>query len=353
MKSYFPFFVGLLLLALTAPVQAQIFAKPANREETTLNDSYRCLKEIMDIPVNSIPEALFNKADGVAIFPGLVKGSFVIGGQHGYGIFIVKNKEGKWEAPRFASMSGGSIGFQAGIQSADIILIFCTPRSVQAALDGDFTIGADASVAAGPVGRQAMASTNYEFNSELYSYSRSRGLFLGVAVDGCVLRIDEKTNRNYYANGVTEPARNVVELVASYVKKAGQENSPNAEASPVAPAPETLEAPNSVASQMPVVDPLQTPAATAPNAQMTDREAARVLLVPAHENLMKILEPEWQKWLALPPEALTPGSTEVTPNLQSLYDRLEKVAADPKYAELTARPEFDRVRGLLKVYLGK
>jgi lipid-binding SYLF domain-containing protein len=348
MKSYFPFFVGLLLLALTAPVQAQIFAKPANREETTLNDSYRCLKEIMDIPVNSIPEALFNKADGVAIFPGLVKGSFVIGGQHGYGIFIVKNKEGKWEAPRFASMSGGSIGFQAGIQSADIILIFCTPRSVQAALDGDFTIGADASVAAGPVGRQAMASTNYEFNSELYSYSRSRGLFLGVAVDGCVLRIDEKTNRNYYANGVTEPARNVVELVASYVKKAGQENSPNAEASPVAPAPETLEAPNSVASQIPASDPI---APATPN--MTDREAARVLLVPAHEKLMQLLEPEWQKWLELPPEAKTPGSTELTPALQTLYDRLEKVRSDPKYTELASLPEFDRVRSLLKLYLGK
>lgn len=350
MRSYFSLLLGLLVLAIAVPVQAQLLAKPANREETTLNDSYRCLKEIMEIPANAIPESLFGKAEGVAIFPNLVKGSFVIGGQHGYGILIVKNSEGKWEAPRFLSMSGGSIGFQAGIQAADVILIFCTQRSVKAALDGDFTIGADASVAAGPVGRQAMASTNYEFNSELYSYSRSRGLFLGVAVDGCVLRIDEKTNRNYYTNGIPAPARSVVELVDSYVKEDGQAQSPNAEASSVAPASETLEAPNSVASQMPVSDPFSAPAADTP---MTDREAARVLLVPAHENLMKILEPEWQKWLALPPEALKPGSTEVTPNLQTLYDRIEKVSADPKYAELTARPEFDRVRGLLKVYLGK
>ncbi|MCR5162963.1 MAG: lipid-binding SYLF domain-containing protein [Thermoguttaceae bacterium] len=351
MKSYFSLFVGLLLLALTVPAQAQLFAKPANREETTLNDASRCLKEIMEIPANSIPEALFEKAEGVAIFPNLVKGSFVIGGQHGYGILVVKNSEAKWEAPRFLSMSGGSIGFQAGIQAADVILIFCTQRSVKAALDGDFTIGADASVAAGPVGRQAMASTNYEFNSELYSYSRSRGLFLGVAVDGCVLKIDEKTNRNYYVNGIPAPARSVVELIDSYVKEDGQAQAPNAETSPVAPAPETLEAPNSVSSQLPASsDPLPPPPA---DVQMTDREAARVLLVPAHENLMKILDPEWQKWLALPPEAQTPGSTEVTPNLQSLYDRLEKVAADPKYAELTARPEFDRVRSLMKVYLGK
>ena len=348
MKSYFSLFLGLLLLAVTVPAQAQLLGRAANREETTLNDSYRCLKEIMEIPVNSIPESLFEKADGVAIFPNLVKGSFVIGGQHGYGIFIVKNEEGKWEAPRFLSMSGGSIGFQAGIQAADVILIFCTPRSVKAALDGDFTIGADASVAAGPVGRQALASTNYEFNSELYSYSRSRGLFLGVAVDGCVLKIDEKTNRNYYANGVPDPARNVVQLVASYVNKSAQKNEPNPNVPIVDPAPETLEAPNSVASQSPSLAP--PPVEDAP---MTDREAARVLLVPAHENLMKILDPEWQKWLALPPEAMTPGNTEVTPNLQSLYDRLEKVAADPKYAELTARPEFDRVRSLMKVYLGK
>lgn len=349
MKQFlFSFFLGLLLLAFTLPAQAQLIRRDANREETTLNDAYRCLKEIMEIPVNSIPETLFEKAEGVAIFPGLVKGSFVIGGQHGYGILIVKNSEGKWEAPRFLSMSGGSIGFQAGIQAADVILMFCTQRSVKAALDGDFTIGADASVAAGPVGRQALASTNYEFNSELYSYSRSRGLFLGVAVDGCVLRIDEKANRNYYANGVPDPARKVVELTASYVKDGGLSDGANMGSSPVAPAPETLEVPNSVASQSPAPVPAQ-PA----DVQMTDREAARVLLVPAHENLMKILDPEWQKWLALPPEALTPGSTEVTPNLQTLYDRLEKVSADPKYAELTARPEFDRVRTLMKLYLGK
>lgn len=346
MKTYFPLFVPLLLLAFTLPAEAQLLRRDPNREEKTLNDSYRCLDEIMRIPVNAIPESLFEKAEGVAIFPGLVKGSFVIGGQHGYGILIVKNSEGQWQFPRFLAMTGGSIGFQAGIQSADIILIFCTQRSVKAALDGDFTIGADASVAAGPVGRQASASTNYEFNSEIYSYSRSRGLFLGVAVDGCVLRIDEKTNQNYYANGIPDAARKVVELTASYAKKPGQ--GANVENPAVAPASESLEAPNSVASQIPASDPI---APATPN--MTDREAARVLLVPAHEKLMQLLEPEWQKWLELPPEAKTPGSTELTPALQTLYDRLEKVCSDPKYTELASLPEFDRVRSLLKLYLGK
>jgi len=344
MKFYLSILFPLFLLAMTVSAQAQLLGRIPSREETILNDSYRCLNEIMAIPASGIPEGLFAKAEGVAIFPGLIKGSFFIGGQHGNGVLIVKNEEGGWQAPRFLQMSGGSFGFQAGLQSADIILVFCTQRSVQAALDGDFTIGGDASVAAGPVGRQALASTNYQFNSEIYSYSRSRGLFLGVAVDGCVLHIDEDVNLNYYASGIPEPARRVTLLTAEYARKAQQ---PTPEDGNPAQVP--------AQSQTPAVSPAPTTLGTAnqPSPQMTDQEAARVLLIPAHEDLMKILEPEWQKWLALPPEARIAGNNTQTPALQTLYERLEKVNSDSKYAELVARPEFDRVYHLLKLYLGK
>lgn len=329
-----------VLISTTPTIHAQLLRRIAGREETIITDSYRCLNEIMEIPAKSIPVALFEKAEGIAIFPGLVKGSFIVGAQHGSGVLIVKNDEGKWDAPRFLEMTGGSVGFQAGIQSADIILIFCTRRSVEAALSDQFTIGADASVAAGPLGRQASASTNVQLSSEIYSYSRSRGIFLGVALDGCVLNLDENATQRYYTNGITPSATNLVHLAAGYVQR---EDAQNVELS------NTLES----NSEGKLVANENLPNAEPPVQQ--DREAARRLLVTAHESLMKILEPEWQQWLALPPEVLQPvsvtGAMPPTPALLTLQTRFEQIANDPKYAKLVARPEFTQTKLLLTLYL--
>lgn len=186
-----------------------------NREATLVSDSAVVVREIMEIPVKSIPLSLFQQAEGMAIFPSIMKGGFILGVQHGEGTLLVKDKNGQWEYPRFVTLTGGSLGFQAGVQSADIILIFCTRRSVESALAGRFTIGADASVAAGPVGRQTSAATDYQFTAEIYSYSRSRGLFLGAAIDGSAM---ELTATEYYKNGVPKEAQDLVNLIAGYAK---------------------------------------------------------------------------------------------------------------------------------------
>ncbi len=342
---FFRVFWGLLfavsfLASATPMAHAQLLRRIAGREEKIIADSHRCLNEIMEIPVKSIPVALFEKAEGIAIFPGLVKGSFIVGAQHGSGVLIVKNDNGKWEAPRFLEMTGGSVGFQAGIQAADIILIFCTRRSVEAAMSDQFTIGADASVAAGPLGRQASASTNFQLSSEIYSYSRSRGIFLGVALDGCVLNIDEGATQRYYANGITPSATNLVHLAAGYTQRKDAQNAEFSDKLEVEPDGNIFE--NGAAHD-------------AGSLAQQNREATRRLLVTSHESLMKILEPEWRQWLALPPETLQPATTEeFAPSsaILTLQTRFQQIANDPKYTELAARPEFTQTKLLLSLYLG-
>jgi lipid-binding SYLF domain-containing protein len=142
-------------------------------------------------------------AYAIAVIPDVIKAGFVIGGRHGLGLIAVKTPDGTWSNPSFVSMSGGSIGFQAGVSSTDVILVFRTQRGVDSIVHGKFTLGADASVAAGPVGRVAQAATDAQLKAEIYSYSRSRGLFAGVALDGSVMAIDNDANQAVYGEGVT------------------------------------------------------------------------------------------------------------------------------------------------------
>src|SRR5262249_16811056 len=137
-------------------------------------------------------------AQGIAVVPGLIKGGFVVGVRHGRGIVIVKDDNGNWRAPSFITITGGSIGWQAGVQATDVVLVFKTRKSIQGLLSGKFTIGADASAAAGPVGREASAATDATLRAEIYSYSRSRGLFAGAAIDGSMISIDNPLTATYY-----------------------------------------------------------------------------------------------------------------------------------------------------------
>lgn len=207
-KSFFVL-VGIFLLSNSAWSQ--------NRETNTVNDSIIVLNEIMKIPAKGIPTSLFRKAEGIAIFPGMMKGGFIVGIQRGNGLLAVKNNDGIWEYPRFATLTSGSVGFQAGVQSADVILFLCSRRSVESMLAGKFTIGADANVAAGPVGRETSATTDIQLTSEIYSYSRSRGVFLGVSIDGSVIEIDQKAVSTYYQSGVPEEAQNLINSILGYV----------------------------------------------------------------------------------------------------------------------------------------
>lgn len=192
-------FVLLLSLFLLLPVIA--FA--GEKEDKRANDASRVLSEILRIPEDSIPSKLLSEAQAIAVIPDVVKAGFVVGGRRGKGLIAVRGSDGTWSNPSFIVLTGGSIGFQAGVQSADVILVFRSTRGVDSIVNGKFTLGGDASVAAGPVGRSAQASTDEQLKAEIYSYSRARGLFAGISIDGAVLQIDKKANAAIYGQDTT------------------------------------------------------------------------------------------------------------------------------------------------------
>ncbi len=168
------------------------------KEEELVRSSIQVLEEIMSIPEQAIPPALLNNAQGIAIFPSMIKAGFILGGRYGTGVTVIRRKDGTWSNPVFFRSFGGSLGFQAGAQSIDVILVFKTPRSLDYISSGKFTLGGDISVAAGPVGRHAEASTDTQLRAEIYSYSRSRGLFAGVSLTGSSIQVDYQANSAFY-----------------------------------------------------------------------------------------------------------------------------------------------------------
>ena len=192
-------FIVLLSLFLLMPITA--FA--GQKENDRANDASRVLSEILKIPEDSIPIKLLNEAQAIAVIPDVVKLGFVIGGRRGKGLIAIRGEDGTWSNPSFIILTGGSFGFQAGVQSADVILVFRNAKGVDSIVNGKFTLGADASVAAGPVGRSAQASTDEQLKAEIYSYSRARGLFAGISIDGAVMQIDKKANAAVYGREAT------------------------------------------------------------------------------------------------------------------------------------------------------
>jgi lipid-binding SYLF domain-containing protein len=196
MRSFF-FALSLSLLVGTAT------AADGPPHETRAADASRVLSEIQKIPEDSIPSRMLSEAEAIAVFPDVVKAGFVVGGRRGKGLISVRGEDGTWSNPAYVTLTGGSFGFQAGVQSADVILVFRSRRGIDNIVKGKFTLGADASVAAGPVGRSAQASTDEKLKAEIYSYSRARGLFAGVALDGARMSIDHKSNQAAYGDGTT------------------------------------------------------------------------------------------------------------------------------------------------------
>lgn len=178
---------------LFSTVQAQ------NKQEQKLDASTRVLQEFGKMR-ESIPKQLLQKTEGIIIIPGLINAGFVIGGKRGKGIAMVKNENGTWSNPVFLTMTGGSFGFQAGIQSVDLVLIFLNKTSLLEIGKSSFTLGGDISVAAGPVGRTSSAGTDSKLESEVYSYSRSKGLFAGISLSGSSLDIDQTANNAFYGD---------------------------------------------------------------------------------------------------------------------------------------------------------
>ena len=193
----------LVAIAFALLTMTTLTAQAGEEENKRAENSIRVLKEIMMAPDKRVPSSLIQDAQAIAVIPDVIKAGLVIGGRHGVGLISVKTASGTWSNPSYVSMTGGSIGFQIGVQSTDAILVFRTQRGVDSIVHGKFTLGADASVAAGPVGRDAHAATDAQLKAEIYSYSRSRGLFAGVALDGSVLAIDNDANQAVYGDGMT------------------------------------------------------------------------------------------------------------------------------------------------------
>ncbi|NNC24004.1 lipid-binding SYLF domain-containing protein [Salinisphaera sp. USBA-960] len=162
------------------------------------NEVIDVLQQFVHIPENAIPPTLLHQAKGIAVIPNVLKIGFVFGGRRGHGVVAVRKPNGKWSKPAMVSLTSASFGLQAGASSTDVILVFKTRQSVKRLAQGQFNLGADASVAAGPVGRHTGASTNLRMKAEIYSYSRSRGLFAGVAIDGGRISIDQDANWLFY-----------------------------------------------------------------------------------------------------------------------------------------------------------
>lgn len=188
---------SLLWLALIAAV-APAFA--GEKEDARARNAVRVLDDIRHMPDGGLPDKLLDEAHAIIVIPDMVKVGLVIGGRGGRGLLSVKGSDGTWSDPVFVKIAGGSIGWQAGVQSADVVLVFRNDRSLESIVNGKFTLGADAGVAAGPVGRSASAATDGQMKAEIWSWSRARGLFAGVALDGAVLSIDDAANANAYGN---------------------------------------------------------------------------------------------------------------------------------------------------------
>ena len=187
--------LGLAVLSLLAvPILTA-----ATEETDRVQESIAVFNEIMSAPDKAIPNRVLSKAEGIAVFPGTLKGGFVIGAQHGRGILSARLESDRaWSVPGFMSLTGGSIGAQIGAQAVDVVLVVVNRRGLQRLISNEFKIGVDAGVAAGPVGRDASAGTDIEMRAEILSYSRSRGLFAGVNLNGASIRSDDDANRRFY-----------------------------------------------------------------------------------------------------------------------------------------------------------
>jgi lipid-binding SYLF domain-containing protein len=186
--------LGVSILALSV-----VAGQSASDEARRVADATTVLDEIMGASDKAVPRAIMEQAEGIAVFPSLIKGGIIVGAQRGRGILSVRDKKtGGWSSPAFLTITGGSIGAQFGAQAIDLVLVINNQRGLEQLVKNQFKIGADAAAAAGPVGRDASASTDIQMRAQILSYSRSRGLFAGVTLNGSTIRQDRDANERFY-----------------------------------------------------------------------------------------------------------------------------------------------------------
>lgn len=325
-----PFFLAIAAAnawSLAAPphVRAQ------SEADVKIAESMDVLNGFMALSNNAIPQAILADAQAVVIVPRVIKGSFIVGARRGEGVVLFRDGQGQWQAPAFLTLTGGNIGWQIGVQATDLVLVFKTRTSVDKMLAGEFTIGADAAAAAGPVGRDAAVATNAELRAEVYSYSRSRGLFAGVSLDGSVLKLDQGMTNAFYqplgtgqAPQVPASAIQLVDLLRAYTQQVA-----------------TLQ------TQL-ITDPsLAQPAATSANGAA---DQARVQVATSAHRLYQLLDRTWQSYLALPAGVFQAGPHPEAAHLRDCVARYEALLSDTKYQALTTRTEFQAVLDNLRKY---
>jgi lipid-binding SYLF domain-containing protein len=244
-----------LLLAITALVPNEAAAD--DRADRRLQQSQRVFEAFSDLTEQTIPTWLLERAYGIVVVPSVVKVALSIGGRGGKGVMAVRNPDGAWSPPAFVTLAGANIGFQFGVQSTDVVLVLMSRESVEGIAGGKFTLGADASVAAGPLGRSSAAATDPTLSAQVLSYSRSSGLFAGVALDGTVIAVDRRANESFYGisdvlasqilAGKIEPvptaAQDFVAALARATNAPGATTTPTAPAAPPPPATPAAAAP--------------------------------------------------------------------------------------------------------------
>jgi len=190
---------SLLAAAVLAGVPAATLAQRSDEsdEARRVREASVIFGEIMTAEDDAIPRALLGKAEGIAVFPGTVRAGFIFGGMRGRGIISARTESG-WSAPAFLTLTGGSFGLQIGGQAVDLILVVNNRRGLENLVSNQFKLGADAAVAAGPLGREVEASTDLQLRAQILSYSRARGLFAGVTVNGSTVRQDRDANERFY-----------------------------------------------------------------------------------------------------------------------------------------------------------
>ena len=317
-------FTAILCAILSMAVTSGVARADA---EMTVRSADQTLHEIMAIPASQIPGALLADAQGVAIIPGVIKIGFIAGIRRGHGVVLVRGPDGAWSLPQFVTLTGGSVGWQAGVQGTDVVLVFMTKKSVEGLMSGKFTIGADAAAAAGPVGRNAAAATDGRLRAEILSYSRSRGLFAGISLDGSAIEVDTAEQINYYGSLPGQPASRVPESAMKLLQDLAM-LTPNGQPIPAA-IPEAVPAP---------ID-------GEPNQSRT-----RQSLGQNASRLYAIVDDPWRRYLALPKEVFE-GATAPSPDaLQAALKQYDAVATSPKYQTLARRPEFQATRDTLREY---
>lgn len=341
-----------------AALSAAPFASAQSREDATVRTAQAVLQETMANALTTIPASIIADSHGVAIIPNVLKGSFIVGARHGRGVLCVRDESGAWHAPVFITLTGGNVGWQVGVNASDIVLVFKTARSVQGLLSGKLTIGADAAAAAGPIGGQASAATDGRLQAEIYSYSRSRGLFVGVAIDGSVIRVDPIATGTYYGNSVPgQPvvvpvaAQQLTETIAAYAGGPAQLAARNAVAN--ANPAGGITTPNGAVPSPNAAAPLRGNPASPEFVQRYSLNQADLIgaqLAQLAPGLFDLLDEQWKEYLGLPSQLFIDGGHPAPAELDAVVQRYSQVAADPRFKQLASRPEFQSVYGLLRHY---